>query len=96
LSTGDTSLWDEFPYAVSHNRASDPEKTIEKFRALPTRPPARTDMVAYDYVLLAPVEIDNVNPPRIATDNHVGIDPEAEYQAMLEQVYKAYEARWHV
>ncbi len=96
LSTGDASLWDEFPHAVSHNRAADPQKTVEKFRALPTRPPARTDMVAYDYVLLVPVDIDNVNPPRIAMDNDVGIDPVAEYQALLEQICRAYKARWHV
>lgn len=96
LSTGDPTLWDQFPHAVSHNRAGDPAKTIEKFRALPTRPPARTDLVAYDYVLLVPVDIDNVNPPRIAIVNDVGIDPDAEYQAMLEKICRAYKARWHI
>jgi hypothetical protein len=64
LSTGDASLWDEFPKAVSRNRATDPERTVKKFRELPIRPPGRTDLVAYDYVLLVPVMIDNVNPPR--------------------------------
>jgi hypothetical protein len=95
LSAGDSTLWDEFPRAISRNRAGDPAKTIEKFRQLPTRPPARTDQIAYDYVLLVPVNIDNVNPPRIAKDNDVGIDPDAEYQAMLEKICRAYKARWH-
>lgn len=96
LSSGDSSLWKDFPHAVSHNRAGDPAKTIDKFRALPTRPPARTDLIAYDYVLLVPVNIDNVNPPRIATVNPVGIDAIVEYQAMLEKICRAYTARWHV
>jgi hypothetical protein len=95
LSAGDLTLWDEFPRAISHNRAGDPATTIEKFRQLPTRPPARTDQIAYDYVLLVPVNIDNVNPPRIAKANDVGIDPDAEYQAMLEKICRAYKARWH-
>lgn len=96
LSSGDVSLWKEFSFAVSRNRKSDPAKTVEKFRQLPTRPPARTDLVAYDYVLLVPVHIDNVNPPRIARDNNLGIDVDAEYEAMLEQICRAYTARWHV
>jgi hypothetical protein len=96
LSSGDTSLWKEFSFAVSRNRPSDPAKTVQKFRELPTRPPARTDLVAYDYVLLVPVYIDNVNPPRIARDNNLGIDADGEYEAMLQQICRAYRARWHV
>jgi len=96
LSSGDLSLWEEFPFAVSHNRPPEPAQTVEKFRELPTRPPARTDLVAYDYVLLVPVYIDNVNPPRIARDNNLGIDVDGEYRAMLEQICRAYRARWHV
>jgi hypothetical protein len=96
LSTGDASLWAEFPSAVSRNRAKDPALTLEKFRNLPTRPPGRTDLVAYDYVLLVPVFIDNVNPPRIARENDLGIDPDAEYKQMLDQICKAYTARWHL
>ena len=46
LSSGDATLWDEFPNAVSRNRPRDPERTVNKFRELPTRPPARTDLVA--------------------------------------------------
>lgn len=63
LSTGDASLWSEFPRAVSRNRDKDAEKSVAKFRELPLRPPARTDLPAYDFVLLVPVHIDNVNPP---------------------------------
>lgn len=78
LSSGDGILWDEFPYAVSRNRPGDPERTVKKFRELPTRPPGRTDLAAYDYVLLVPVFIDNVGPPRVARDNALDIDVDAE------------------
>jgi len=96
LSSGDDSLWNEFPQAVSRNRPADPERTVRKFRELPTRPPGRTDLVAYDYVLLVPVLIDNVNPPRVARDNALGIDIDAEYRTMLDRICKAYMARWHL
>lgn len=96
LSTGDETLWTDFRGAVSHNRPADPGLTVQKFRGLPTRPPGRTDLVAYDYVLLVPVYIDNVNPPRIARDNIIGIDPDLEYQQMLDRICKAYGARWHL
>jgi len=96
LSSGDDSLWNEFPQAVSRNRPRDPERTATKFRELPTRPPGRTDLVAYDYVLLIPVLIDNVNPPRVARDNSLGIDVDTEYRTMLDRICKAYTARWHL
>jgi hypothetical protein len=96
LSSGDGALWGEFPHAVSRNRPQDPERTVDKFRELPTRPPGRTDLVAYDYVLLVPVLIDNVHPPRVARDNALGIDIDAEYHAMLDRICKAYMARWHL
>jgi len=96
LSSGDGSLWNEFPQAVSRNRPGDPEHTAKKFRELPTRPPGRTDLVAYDYVLLVPVLIDNVNPPRVARDNGLGIDVDTEYRIMLDRICKAYMARWHL
>jgi hypothetical protein len=95
LSSGDNTLWEEFRHAVSLNRPRDPERTVHKFRELPTRPPGRTDLVAYDYVLLVPVLIDNVSPPRIARENTLGIDVDAEYRAMLDRICKAYTARWH-
>ena len=96
LSSGDDTLWDEFPHAVSRNRPLDPERTVKKFRELPTRPPARTDLVAYDYVLLVPVFIDNVSPPRLVRESALGIDVDAEYRAMLDRICKAYTARWHL
>jgi hypothetical protein len=52
--------------------------------------------VAYDYVLLVPVFIDNVCPPRVARDNALGIDVDAEYRSMLDRICKAYTARWHL
>jgi hypothetical protein len=96
LSSGDGSLWGEFPQAVSRNRPVDPERTVKKFRELPTRPPGRTDLVAYDYVLLVPVLIDNVHPPRVVRDNCLGIDVDTEYHIMLDRICKAYTARWHL
>jgi len=96
LSSGDDSLWNEFPQAASRNRPVDPERTARKFRELPTRTPGRTDLVAYDYVLLVPVLIDNVHPPRVARDNSLGIDVDAEYRTMLDRICKAYTARWHL
>jgi len=96
LSTGDETLWAEFPHAVSRNRPQDASRTVEKFRELPTRPPGRTDIVAYDYVLLVPVLIDNVHPPRVARDNDLGIDVDAEYRTMLTSICRAYAARWHL
>jgi hypothetical protein len=96
LSSGDETLWDEFPRAVSRNRMGDAQRTIEKFRELPTRSVARTDVVAYDYVLLVPVFIDNVGIPRVARDNPLGIDVDEEYGAMLDSICRAYTARWHM
>lgn len=96
LSNGDGALWDEFPHAVSRNRPGDPERTVKKFRELPTRPPGRTDLVAYDYVLFVPVHIDNVHPPQVARDNALGIDVDVEYRTMLDRICKAYTARWHL
>ncbi|MBI2997717.1 MAG: hypothetical protein HYY46_04575 [Deltaproteobacteria bacterium] len=96
LSSGDETLWDEFPHAVSRNRPLDAERTVKKFRELPTRPPGRTDLVAYDYVLLVPVFIDNVHSPRLARENTLGIDVDTEYHAMLDRICKAYTARWHL
>lgn len=96
LSSGDDSLWGDFPQAISRNRSSDPARTTKRFRELPIRPPGRTDIVAYDYVLLVPVLIDNVNPPQIARNNTLGIDIDEEYRSMLEHICKAYTARWHL
>ncbi len=96
LSSGDESLWRQFPWAISHNKASDAARTVAKFRQLPTRPPGHTHVQGYDYVLIVPVHIDNVNPPRIAFANDLGIDVESDYSRMVESICKAYTARWHL
>ena len=95
LSSGDETLWTDFPAAVSRNSATDAQNTVAKFRRLPTRPPGRTDLAAYDYVLLVPVRIDNVNPPRVGRENNLAIDVDGDYRAMLDQICRAYRARWH-
>lgn len=96
LSTGDQSLWDEFSDAVSMNRPNDPKQTIEKFRALPRRQPAHTHVSGYDYLLLIPMFVDNVNRPRVDRENELSIDVDNEYTALLDVVCKAYTARWHL
>ncbi len=99
LSAGDQTLWDEFEWAISVNRPGDAAKTISRFRQLPTRPPGHTHVLGYDYVLVVPVFIDNVNPPRIPearAPESLGIDVEREYHAMLDHICKAYNARWHL
>jgi hypothetical protein len=99
LSSGDGTLWEQFAWAVSINRAGDSARTVEKFRKLPTRSPGHTHVVGYDYVLLVPAFIDNVNPPYVPkpTDpRSLGIDVQREYNAMLETICKAYTARWHL
>ncbi|MBI5367227.1 MAG: hypothetical protein HZA54_09330 [Planctomycetes bacterium] len=95
FSSGDARLWEEFDWAVSHNRPHDPAATVEKFRGLAGRQPGLTHVVGYDYVLLAPMRIDNVNPPEIPRPNSLGIDLDRDYAALLTQACKAYRARWH-
>jgi len=96
LSSGDQMLWEEFDGAVSENSLTDPEKTVDKFRQLQIREPSHTHKIGYDFLMLVPVEIDNVNPPKIARRNNLGIDIDKDYQLMLEHVCKTYKARWHL
>ena len=96
LSSGDSKLWEEFSSAVSANKPEDPARTAAKFRKLAVRLPGHTHVVGYDYVLLVPVYIDNVNPPFIPRPNNLGIDVDREDPAMLTQICKAYRARWHL
>lgn len=96
LSSGDPSLWDEFDFAVSENRPTDPLKTVELMRTLPVRQPGHTHVEGYDSVLLVPVEIDNVNPPALPRPNALGIDVDADYDQMLQRTCAAYKARWHL
>jgi hypothetical protein len=84
---------------VSINRSGDSARTVEKFRKLPTRSPAHTHVIGYDYVLLVPAFIDNVNPPyvpKLDDPLSLGIDVQLEYNAMVETICKAYTARWHL
>lgn len=96
LSSGDDRLWKEFPIAVSNNRPNDPKNTVKKFRGLPTRKPGHTHVLGYDFVLLVPAYIDNVNPPYLARENGLEIDIDTDYHAMIAQICKAYTARWHL
>ncbi len=96
LSSGDQKLWTDYPTAISKNTPNDPARTVAKFRMLTTRSPGHTHVQGYDYLLLVPVHIDNVNPPRLATDNLLGIDIESDYQQMIDTICKAYTARWHL
>jgi len=96
LSSGDERLWEEYSWAISTNRPGDPERTVELFRSLPTRKPGHTHIEGYDFVLLVPVHIDNVNPPLLPRPNVLGIDVDAEYSRMLAQLCAAYNARWHL
>ena len=99
LSSGDQRLWDDFHWAVSTNRPNDSAKTVNKFRQLPTRSPGHTHVIGYDYVLLVPAFIDNVNAPfipRPSDPRSLNIDVDREYKTMLEVLCKAYTARWHL
>jgi hypothetical protein len=96
LSSGDATLWDEFPFAISRNRPRDAEKTLALMRTLPTRHAGHTHVEGYDAIVLVPVEIDNVNPPAVPQPNPLGIDVEAEYRRTLDKICAAYTARWHM
>jgi len=96
LSSGDQTLWTEFSWAVSRNTKTDPARTIALLQQLPTRKPGHTHVAGYDFVLLVPVDIDNVNPPSLPRPNNCGIDVDSEYQRMLDQLCAAYKARWHM
>ncbi len=94
LSSGDPTLWDEFQFAISENDPRDARKTIEKFRSLPTRPPGHTHLRGYDFILLVPVFVDNVNRPRIEREHALGIDVDAEYSRMIDRICRAYAVRF--
>lgn len=96
LSSGDATLWDEFNWAVSTNRVNDASKTVDLFRTLPTRGSGHTHVQGYDFVLLIPVQIDNVNPPELPRVNSLEIDIDREYAHLIERMCSAYTARWHM
>lgn len=82
LSSGDQVLWKDFDWAVSKNSRTDPNRTMHLFRSLPTRKPGHTHVEGYDFVLLVPVHIDNVNPPSLPRPNSLGVDVDAEYKSV--------------
>jgi hypothetical protein len=94
LSTGDQGLWSEYRAAISVNRASDPHSTSLKFHELPSRDPDQIQKIGYDFVLLVPVHIDNVNPPYLPNPNELGIEVEKEYRKMMDLICNDYQARW--
>lgn len=94
LSTGDQTLWTEFPIAVSKNKPGDPAKTHKKFLQLQTRDYTRTHVAGYDFVLVAPVAVDNVDPPYVDRNNALGIDVDREYSKMIDTICRAYSSRW--
>ena len=96
LSSGDATLWRQFDWAISRNRPNDPAKTVELFRTLPTRKPGHTHVEGYDYLLLVPVQLDNVSPPSLPRPNALGVDVDDEYRKLLTQMCSAYTARWHM
>jgi hypothetical protein len=96
LSSGDQSLWQQFSWAVSSNTSTDAAKTADLFRTLPTRGAGHTHKEGYDYVLLVPVHIDNVNPPDLPRENALGIDVDKDYRKLIDQMCAAYTARWHM
>ena len=96
LSSGDQSLWEQFSWAVSDNSKFDARKTADLFRQLPTRGAGHTHLDGYDYVLLVPVLIDNVNPPSLPWDNSLGVDVDKDYRKLIERMCSAYTARWHM
>lgn len=94
FSSGDQTLWDQFPGAISHNRPNDPSNTISKFRQLRTRSIGLTHIEGYDDLLFVPVFIDNVNKPYLDRANKLGIDIDESYELMLDIICRAYQTRW--
>lgn len=93
LSTGDEDLWENFEMCTSENKPDDHKKTIALFRQLPVRGVSDTHLAALDFVLIAPIAIDNVNPPR--WDKSIGIDAEFDYHRMIQHMCRLYTLRWH-
>lgn len=96
LSSGDESLFSEFSWAISKNSHNDAASTVELMGTLPLREPAHTHIEAFDSVLLVPVEVDNVHPPRVARANDLGLDVDFVYRECIRRTCNAYTARWHM
>ena len=55
-----------------------------------------THLEGFDCLLVVPVYIDNVNPPRVDRENTLGLDVDEEYARFLDAIRRGYLARWHV
>jgi hypothetical protein len=94
LSTGDQTLWADYPHAISENQEGDPGRTLAVLQELGRRDFRRTHLKGYDFLLYVPVDIDNVNPPKLARKNSLGIDIDQDYLTMIRTICEAYSARW--
>lgn len=96
LSKGDAKLWQEYKSAISVNKPGDSKKTFDYFRKkLPTRNAALTHELGYDFLIMVPIAIDNVNPPDLPRPNDLDVDVDTEYRRLLATICRAYRSRWH-
>lgn len=93
LSSGDPKLWDEF--GAQPNTQDAAAKTIELMRSLPVKEKGFTHEQGFDVLLIEPVFIDNIHPPRVVRENPFDIDVDRGYQDMLARTCRAYTSRWH-
>lgn len=93
LSSGDPSLWEEF--GAKPNTQDAAAKTIALMRTLPVKAKGFTHEQGFDCLLIEPVFIDNIHPPRVERENLFGIDVDQDYRDMLARTCRAYTSRWH-
>ena len=93
LSSGDSKLWEEF--GAKSNTSDAAAKTIELMRSLPVKEKGFTHEQGFDVLLIEPVFIDNIHPPRVERKNPFGIDVDQDYRDMLARTCRVYTSRWH-
>lgn len=93
LSSGDSKLWEEF--GAKSNTSDAAAKTIELMRSLPVKEKGFTHEQGFDVLLIEPVFIDNIHPPRVERKNPFGIDVDQAYRDMLARTCRVYTSRWH-
>lgn len=93
LSSGDQKLWEEF--GTKPNSVDAATKTIEMMGTLPVKEKGFTHELGFDFLLIEPVFVDNINPPRVERENPFGINIDAQYEEMLKRTCRAYASRWH-
>ncbi len=93
LSSGDQKLWEEF--GTKPNSVDAATKTIEMMRTLPVKEKGFTHELGFDFLLIEPVFVDNINPPRVERENPFGINIDTQYEEMLKRTCRAYTSRWH-